>query len=158
MNLLNFFTTCRVLADEIATDAIQAQPTHETVSTPQNAGLSSVSMLLFFLLIGGLFYVITVRPQRQRLRNFQKMLSNIRVGDEIVTIGGIIGAAARIDETTVLIETGAFPDKSNILVEKFSIHKVSKKGAKIEETVNSEKIIKTKDNEIKDAEIAEKSE
>jgi preprotein translocase subunit YajC len=57
-------------------------------------------IILAFLLI----WLIVVRPQRKRQTQQQRMLSDLRVGDEVLTAGGIYGTVSRLDEDQVTVE------------------------------------------------------
>ncbi len=68
------------------------------------SGLSSI--LLQCLLIAGLaaiFYVVLIRPQQQRLRRHRGMLDNLRSGDRIATVGGLVGTIMRTDGDDFLV-------------------------------------------------------
>jgi preprotein translocase subunit YajC len=61
----------------------------------------------FFLIIIVAFLVlwlIVVRPQRRRQSQQRQMLGDLRVGDEILTAGGIYGTISRLDEDEVTVE------------------------------------------------------
>ena len=75
--------------------------------------------MLPLILIFVVFYFFLIRPQRKREKEIQKMRSNIEVGDEIVTSGGIIGRVVSIREDTVVIETGS--DRSKIRIARGAI-------------------------------------
>ena len=75
--------------------------------------------MLPLILIFVVFYFFMIRPQRKREKEIQKMRSNIEVGDEIVTSGGIIGRVVSIREDTVVIETGS--DRSKIRIARWAI-------------------------------------
>ena len=52
------------------------------------------------------FYFFGIRPQKKQERAAAEMRDNLTVGDEITTIGGIIGKIVSIKEETMIIETG----------------------------------------------------
>ena len=56
-----------------------------------------------------LLYFIMVRPQQKQEKEKQQMQHNLQIGDEVVTIGGIVGIVLRIEEATetVVLETGS---------------------------------------------------
>jgi preprotein translocase subunit YajC len=61
----------------------------------------------FFLVLLALFafmYFLLIRPQRQRERTRQHMLGNLKVGDEVITGGGIYGEVVEIDTERVMVE------------------------------------------------------
>jgi len=63
-----------------------------------------------FILIGLALYFVMIRPQRKRMQQQQQLLSQLEVGEEILTIGGIYGTIRHIDdevgEVTVEIAPG----------------------------------------------------
>jgi preprotein translocase subunit YajC len=59
---------------------------------------------LFPLLLLGAFYFLLLRPQQQRVRTHNKLVSSVGVGDEIVSAGGIVGRVTAIDERDVQFE------------------------------------------------------
>jgi preprotein translocase subunit YajC len=65
---------------------------------------SPATFLLPLILMGGIFYFLLIRPQQKRTRQQRDLLSNIEVGDEVLTIGGIFGVVRDIDEETVTVE------------------------------------------------------
>jgi preprotein translocase subunit YajC len=52
------------------------------------------------------FYFFGIRPQKKQEQAAAQMRDNLMVGDEITTIGGIIGKIVSIKEETMIIETG----------------------------------------------------
>ena len=86
------------------------------------AANSTGSMLASFLplIIVILFFnFFIIRPQRKRDKETQQMRSSIEVGDEIVTIGGIIGTVVSIREDMLVIETGG--DRCKIRLARWSV-------------------------------------
>lgn len=61
------------------------------------------------------FYFFTIRPQRKQEKESQEMRSSIEVGDEIVTIGGIVGTVVSLQDNTILLETAGERSKIRIL-------------------------------------------
>ncbi len=60
--------------------------------------------------IGGMIaimYFTSIRPQKKRQKEEQQLRENLQIGDEITTIGGIVGRIVTIKEDSVIIETGA---------------------------------------------------
>ena len=73
----------------------------------ESTSSSSVLAFLFPLLImGGLFYVLLVLPQRRRHKKADQMRSAITIGDEIRTIGGIIGTVVAETDDEFSIDIG----------------------------------------------------
>lgn len=65
-----------------------------------------IVMVIAIALIGVVFYFFMIRPQKKQDKEISDMRNNLEVGDEVTTIGGIIGEIVSIKEDTVLIETG----------------------------------------------------
>ena len=63
----------------------------------------------------GVFYFFGIRPQKKQERENNAMRNNLTVGDEITTIGGIIGKVVSIKEETCVIETTHERTKIRIL-------------------------------------------
>ncbi len=78
----------------------------------------AVQILPFVLLIV-VFYFVLIRPQRKRDKETQRMRNNLQVGDEIVTVGGVVGLVVSIKEDTVVVETGG--DRSKIRIKRWAI-------------------------------------
>ncbi len=68
-----------------------------------SSGGSALAFLFPLVIMGALFYVLLILPQRRRQKKMQQMRTSISVGDEVRTIGGIIGTvvAESGDEFTV---------------------------------------------------------
>ena len=81
-----------------------------------------LSMLITFVPLFAVFYFLIVRPQKKREKEEKEMRESISIGDEIVTIGGIIGLVVRQTDDTLVIETGG--DRSKIRIMKWAIAKV----------------------------------
>jgi preprotein translocase subunit YajC len=63
-----------------------------------------MEILLFLPLLLILMYVLLIRPQQQRVRQQQALVSSIEPGDEVVTVSGIVGHVEAIEEDRVYIE------------------------------------------------------
>ena len=90
-----------------------------------NASSPTFSLVLMILLIA-LIYFMMIRPQRKKDKADREMRDPLRVGDEVITIGGIIGKVEKINEKTVVISTTAAKNKIEFL--KTAIASVSAKG------------------------------
>jgi len=63
-----------------------------------------MSILIFLPLLLILMYLLLIRPQQQRVRKQQALLSSIEVGDEVVTVSGIVGRVEALEDDRVYIE------------------------------------------------------
>jgi len=90
------------------------------------AMLPQFGLLAVFI---GLMYFMLIRPQRKKEKEVSEMRASLRTGDEIVTIGGIVGKVVKIGEEELVIQVGS--DKTKIKVKKWSISSIERKaGAK----------------------------
>ena len=98
-----------------------------TEATTSGAGMLASFLPLVLVLV--VFYFMLIRPENKRKKQAQAMRDSLTVGDEITTIGGIIGTICAVKENTIVIETGA--DRVRIEFTKWA---VSTKGAQTSET------------------------
>ena len=77
-----------------------------TTATPGGAG-DMVSMLLMMVVMVAVFYFLLIRPQRKKDKAVKNMLSNLKVGDRIWTIGGFYGTVAALKDDTVTLTMGS---------------------------------------------------
>ena len=89
-------------------------------------GIGSVILPVAMVVVFGVFfYFFMIRPQKKQEKEVNEMRNNLAVGDEITTIGGIIGKVVSIREETVLIETSH--DRTKIRLLRSAISKVDVK-------------------------------
>lgn len=74
---------------------------------PQPGAGSFITTLLPFILIFGIFYLLVIRPQQKRQRQLQQereeLLNSLKVGDKVVTSGGIYGTIVAVRDSTVTL-------------------------------------------------------
>ncbi|MCM1023218.1 MAG: preprotein translocase subunit YajC [Prevotella sp.] len=89
------------------------------------AAISPTGQLVYYLVSFGLvalvIYLFMIRPQSKKEKEAKKLRDNLQIGDEVTTIGGIVGIVVRKNEETgtVVIETGG--DRSKIRVKLWAI-------------------------------------
>lgn len=76
----------------------------EAVQTGGAMG-GTIGMIIYIVLILGVFYFLMIRPQRKKQKEEKQMRENLQVGDEIITIGGIHGRVISLKEDTMVIES-----------------------------------------------------
>ncbi|MBQ8837338.1 MAG: preprotein translocase subunit YajC [Clostridia bacterium] len=79
------------------------------------AGAGGWSSIIFLVIIFAVMYFLMIRPQKKQEQEAQKMRDGLAVGDEITTIGGIIGEIVSIKDETVTIETSKAGTKIRFL-------------------------------------------
>ncbi|MDD5115812.1 MAG: preprotein translocase subunit YajC [Candidatus Omnitrophica bacterium] len=70
---------------------------------PQQAAVNPLVQLFPLLLIFVIFYFLLIRPQKQKEKEHQKMLTGIAKNDEVVTFGGIHGTVVNVKEKTLIL-------------------------------------------------------
>ncbi len=75
-----------------------------TTENPTGGGMYTIFMLLAMVAI---FYFLMIRPENKRKKEAENMRNAMKVGDEIVTIGGITGKVVSVKDDKFVIETGA---------------------------------------------------
>ncbi len=89
-----------------------------TAGTAQSADVASanaITTIVMLVAMIAVFYFFMYRPQKKQEKESNDMRNGLQVGDEITTIGGIIGKIVSIKDETVLIETSNERNKIRIL-------------------------------------------
>ena len=122
---MNKKTFCRVLA-LIAVAALMmlvftgcaTADTSASASGDASASSSLMSFLPFIILIA-VFYFFMIRPENKKKKKLQEMRNELGAGDQITTIGGMVGKIVSVDDDLITFETGA--DRVRIQVTKWAI-------------------------------------
>lgn len=88
-----------------------------------------MSIIMIVAMIA-IFYFLIIRPQKKQEKETQSMRSSLEVGDEITTIGGIVGEIISVREETVMIETGK--DRTRIRILRSAVSRVDVKASEKE--------------------------
>ncbi|MCC8123735.1 MAG: preprotein translocase subunit YajC [Oscillospiraceae bacterium] len=72
-----------------------------------SSGGNSFSVVIIFVVLIALFYFVLIRPENKRKKAAAKMRSELAIGDQITTIGGIVGTVCHVTDDTIVLETGA---------------------------------------------------
>ena len=109
------------------------------------------SMLLPLVLMLALMYFLMIRPENKRKKQAEEMRNSLKKGDQITTIGGIVGKIVHVAEETIVIETS--DDRVRMELAKWAVSTnnsnppADKKGKKAKE--EPAKIEEGSDNETK---------
>ena len=87
---------------------------------------NSQMMYQGIILIGflAIMYFLLVRPQKKKEQEIENMRNSIKVGDEIVTIGGVMGRVIKLKDDSLVIQVGA--DKTKFEIKRWAISSVGK--------------------------------
>ena len=102
--------------------AAEAAGTTDGAQQPGTLGLGG--MLIPLLLMFVVMYFLMIRPESKRKKKAEEMRSNLSLGDEITTIGGLTGKIVQVTEDTVTFETGE--DRVRIQTKKWAIQTTAK--------------------------------
>lgn len=75
---------------------------------------SPIYMILLMVALFAIMYFVMIRPQKKQQKKDQEMRNALQIGDEITTIGGIVGRVVTFKEDSLIIETGADRNKMKI--------------------------------------------
>ena len=107
-------------------------------------GNNWITIIIMVLLVGVMFFFM-FRNQKKQEKEANEMRNNLQIGDEITTIGGIIGEVVRIKDETVTIETGKDRTKIRILrtaIRSVDVHASDKYGTPAPQPQESTKKVK----------------
>lgn len=105
-----------------------AEGTAATTPAPGAGGpMEMIVGLLPMILMIVVFYFILIRPQRKKDKENKNMLANLKVGDNITTIGGIVGTIIKIKDEKIVIETGTKTEKQPMTLERWAVRSVEQK-------------------------------
>lgn len=90
---------------------------------PEQAG--ALVQLAPFALILVVFYFLLIRPQQKKAKETQEMLDNLKVGDPIVSTGGIHGRILKLGEKDVQVEIAP---KVQIRLQRTAVGQVNRPG------------------------------
>lgn len=87
------------------------------------AAPSPIAPLMPLIIIFAIFYFLLIRPQQKKVREHSKFIESLKVGDDVLTAGGIFGKVARIDDDRVIVEIA---DKVKVSVLKSQLYEPSR--------------------------------
>ena len=118
--------------------------------------MNSWVLILIYAALFGVLYLVLIRPNSKKKKEEQAMRENITIGDDVTTIGGIVGRviAVKEDEDAFIIETGS--DRVKMKFKKWAISSVDTVKEPAEGTVKKSKLEQLK--EAREAKRKEKEE
>jgi preprotein translocase subunit YajC len=90
----------------------------DVIAMASSAQASALAQLIPFALILAIFYFLILLPMKRRQKKIQEFQDSLKVGDKVVTTGGIYGKITRVNERTLQIEIA---DRVRIEVARASI-------------------------------------
>ncbi len=84
--------------------------------------MEQLASLLPFIAMIAVFYLVLFLPERKRKKKYQAMVDSLKVGDEILTRGGIVGKISNLQEDFVIVQSG--PDNARFKLQKNGVASV----------------------------------
>jgi preprotein translocase subunit YajC len=111
---------------------ISAAPAHAQEQAqgggPQEAVPFFANPLFMMIIIFGIIYFLIMRPQQKKQKEHQELLRNLAKGDRVMTMSGIYGTVANLDEKIVLLQVD---DKVRIKVSRNSVSSITEEDIKV---------------------------
>ena len=139
--------------------ALLDQAASQSTTTQQASVWQMVGTIAIWVVVIAVFYFLFMRPQKKKQKQEEELRNSIEIGDDITTIGGIVGkvVAVREDDDTFILETAS--DKTKMRFKKWAISSVDTPGKQPKPAENKrEKKNKDKDKKSTDEKSNDKSE
>lgn len=94
----------------------------EAATPTASAGGDFLSMIIMMVVMVAIFYFLLIRPQRKKDKAVKNMLSSLKTGDRICTIGGFYGTIAAIKDDTVTLKLGSL--ENTVVIARWAIRSV----------------------------------
>ena len=84
-------------------------------------GSTGANPMSLIIMVGmfALMYFFMIRPQKKKQKEEQEMRDSIQIGDEITTIGGIMGKITKVKDDEIIVETGT--DRTKLKMQRWAI-------------------------------------
>ncbi len=94
-------------------------------ATTPSAGGTMWTSIIMLVLLGVVFYFFIIRPQKKQEKEATALRNSLSVGDEVTTIGGIIGRVINVKDDTFVLETTR--DRTRIRFERSALKRIDRK-------------------------------
>lgn len=94
------------------------------LSTMDPNTMSNISMIVMLVVMFAVMYFLLYRPQKKQQKKEAEMRNSLEIGDEVTTIGGIVGRVIALKEDTFVLETGS--DRTKIRFRRAAVQAVTK--------------------------------
>lgn len=85
----------------------------------QGGGLGNYTMIIMLVAVFGIMYFLMIRPEQKKKKEAEQLRANLKKGDKITTIGGIVGKIVNIKDDNIVIEIGE--DQVRMELQKWSV-------------------------------------
>ena len=119
----------------------------EATSEGATGSTSMLPMIIMIVVLFVAMYFFSIRPQKKQQKKEQEMRDGTQVGDEITTIGGIMGRVVTVKEDSLIIETGA--DRNKMKIARWAIQMNNTANEKLQAEREAAKAAQAKEREEK---------
>lgn len=88
----------------------------------ESMGAGAFMPLIMLVAMFGISYFLLIRPQKKKDKEATEMRNSLKIGDVVVTIGGIVGIVTSIKDDMLVLETGN--DRNKVRVKKWAIQNI----------------------------------
>lgn len=88
----------------------------------ESMGAGAFMPIIMLVAMLGISYFLLIRPQKKKDREANEMRNSLKIGDVVVTIGGIVGIVTSIKDDMLVLETGN--DRNKVRVKKWAIQNI----------------------------------
>ena len=89
------------------------------ITSTSTAGAGGFSTIIMLVVLFAVSYFFMIRPENKRKKEAEAMRNALKVGDNITTIGGIVGDIVSVKDETIVIETSE--DRVRIAMQKWAV-------------------------------------
>ena len=107
-------------------------------------GAGNGGTIIMLVAMIAVFYFLLIRPENKRKKEAEQMRSSVKVGDNITTIGGIVGKVVNVKDDKIVIETSADQVRMELLKWAISTNETAAAAAKAEAQKKQEAAAKAK--------------
>ena len=111
---------------------------------PTDGGGGMMGTILMLVAMIGVFYFMLIRPENKRKKEAEKMRTALKTGDQVTTIGGIVGTVVDVKSEKFVLETGADQVRIEFAKWALSTNETAAENAKEEAKKKQEQIAKAR--------------
>ena len=94
------------------------------LTTGSDATFGIIDTILPFALVLVVMYFLMIRPQKKKDKQLQDLRNSLEIGDNVTTIGGIVGRVVAIKDETIVLETGT--ERNKVRFKRWAVQDVEK--------------------------------
>ena len=121
LNLTNILAEAGEAVAVTAAEAVSSDSA-ATGATGAAMGGELITTILMMVAMVAIFYFLLIRPQRKKDKQVKDMLSALKVGDRICTIGGLYGTIASLKDDTVTLTLGSL--QNTVVIARWAVRSV----------------------------------